>query len=122
MQPAPRAKTPSWTLNSRATSLCSPRTSSRPWSNTATVLWPQLDGPGTSGCGQSTVAVFDHGRDEALGEQRLVARLLSVQLGVLARGAGCMMGSENLERPGPSLRGEGPGLSTRPASRTDPRS
>src|ERR1035437_1876624 len=56
------------------------------------------------------------------GEQRLVARLLSVQLAVLARGPGLRMGSENLDRPGPSLRGEGPGLSTAPGSRTDPRS
>src|ERR1019366_10047918 len=44
------------------------------------------------------------------GEQRLVARLLSVQLAVLAHGPGLRMGSENLDRPGPSLRGEGPGL------------
>jgi hypothetical protein len=75
-----------------------------------------------SGCGQSTVTVFGQGQDEVRGGQRLVARLLSVQLGVLVRGARCMMGSENLERPGPSLWGKGPGPSTRSTCKRDPRS
>jgi DNA-binding winged helix-turn-helix (wHTH) protein len=48
---------------------------------------PEFDGPGASGCHQSTVAVFDHGRDEVLGELEAGGPAIDRQLAVLAPGA-----------------------------------